>query len=378
MALMALISIPNSAFFEKREDVLQVNFMDFGGDRTFQRGVPVQYVETHEGRIPVTTVFDLLMAQFGVPRGLAGEYPASYDDEEIPSTPAWQEKFTGVGRKTVVQLAREFATTAEKTKGKCTIIIGSGVNHWYHANLHYRAGIASLILCGCVGVNGGGLNHYTGQEKLTPMASWSTLAMALDWTRPPRLQNGPSFHYVHSDQWRYEKAFTDYHPAHGPFAEEHFMDLQVAAVRMGWLPFYPQFNRNPIQLVREAEEAGAKTDARKLRTGLSSNCGPGKSVFRLKIRIPRKLASGLADLAGECLAYQRQRSGILPSALPRDASQCHCGGSGRRIVSEDVVWREARRQGKMDLVVDLNFRMDTSALYSDVFCRRQAGTRKTT
>ena len=32
-------------------------------------------------------------------------------------------------------------------------------------------------------------------------------------------------------------------------SREHFMDLQVDAVRMGWLPFYPQFNRNPIQLV---------------------------------------------------------------------------------------------------------------------------------
>ena len=167
--------------------------------------MPVRYIETVDGRVAVTTGLDLLMAQYGVPRGLAGDYPASYDDEEIAYTPAWQEKFTGIGRNTVVQLAREFATTAEKTKGKCTIIVGSGINHWYHNNLHYRAGISALILCGCVGVNGGGMNHYTGQEKLTPMASWSTLAMALDWIRPPRLQNGPSFHYVHSDQWRYEK-----------------------------------------------------------------------------------------------------------------------------------------------------------------------------
>ncbi len=72
-----------------------------------------------------------------------------------------------------------------------------------------------LMLCGCIGVNGGGLNHYTGQEKLVPAASWSTLAMALDWTAPPRLQNGPSFHYVHSDQWRYEKGPAETHPPGG-------------------------------------------------------------------------------------------------------------------------------------------------------------------
>ena len=164
---------PQLSLIDGREDVLQISFIDFGGGRTFWRGVPIRYIETIDGRVPVTTGLDLLMAQYGVPRGLAGDYPASYDDEEIAYTPAWQEKFTGAGRNTVVQLAREFATTAEKTKGKCTIIVGSGINHWYHNNLHYRAGISALILCGCVGVNGGGMNHYTGQEKLTPMASWS-------------------------------------------------------------------------------------------------------------------------------------------------------------------------------------------------------------
>ena len=149
------------------------------------------------------------MAQYGVGRGLDGDEQTSYDAAERPYTPAWQEKFTGVGRDTVVRFAREWATTAERTGGKCTVIIGSGVNHWFHANLMYRASIASLMLCGCIGVNGGGLNHYTGQEKCAPGASWSTLAMALDWMRPPRLQNGPSFHYVHSDQWRYEGAIPD-------------------------------------------------------------------------------------------------------------------------------------------------------------------------
>ena len=34
--------------------------------------------------------------------------------------------------------------------------------------------------------------------------------------------------------------------------------------------------------------------------------------------------------------------------------------------SQDVVWREVAPRGKMDLVLDLNFRMDTSALYSDI------------
>jgi len=264
-----------------------------------------------------------------------------------------------------VQFAREFAITAEKTKGKCTIIVGSGVNHWYHNNLHYRAGISALVLCGCVGVNGGGLNHYTGQEKLTPMASWSTLAMALDWIRPPRLQNGPSFHYVHSDQWRYEKAHPDYHPPSGRFARQHVMDLQVEAVRMGWLPFYPQFNHNPIQLVREAEQAGAHNPP-EIARWMVDQLRTGKTRFSveepdLPENWPRVWliwrANALHSSAKGQEYFQRHYLGTHSNAIAEEQAQDSV---------QEVAWREASTQGKMNLVVDLNFRMDTSALYSDV------------
>ena len=99
---------------------------------------------------------DLLFAQHGVGRGLAGEYPSSYDDPAAPFTPAWQEQYTGVDRAQVVRLAREWADTAERTGGRCSVIIGAGVNHWYHADLAYRAALTTLMLCGCVGKNGGG------------------------------------------------------------------------------------------------------------------------------------------------------------------------------------------------------------------------------
>ena len=239
---------------------------DFGAGGAHGREVPVRRLALADGsQVLVATVYDLLMAQYGVPRdGLAG-YPADYDDEEAPYTPAWAEKYTGMGRDMVTRFAREWGSTAELTGGKCTIIIGAGINHWYHANLMYRAGIHALMFCGCVGVNGGGLAHYVGQEKLAPAEPWSAIAFARDWNPAARLQNAPSWHYVHSDQWRYEKSFTDYHtvPNHaGPLAHGHTMDLQSRAVRSGWLPFYPQFNVNPIDLVDEARQSGADTDER--------------------------------------------------------------------------------------------------------------------
>jgi len=356
---------PQLSFLGRHQETLPITFLDFGTDRRVERSVPIGHVETPDGRIRVTTVFDLLMAQFGVARGLPGQYPASYEDETAAYTPAWQEKFTGVGRNTVVQLAREFATTAEKTRGKCTIIVGSGINHWYHSNLNYRTGITTLILCGCVGVNGGGLNHYTGQEKLAPAASWSTLAMALDWTAPPRLMNGPSFHYVHSDQWRYEKGFPDYRPPEGPFARDHVMELQAAAVRMGWLPFYPQFNRNPIHLVNEAEQAGAKNDD-EIRRWLVDQLRTGR--VRFSVEDP----DSSENWPRVWIIWRG--NAIHASAKGHEFFLRHYLGTHSNAIADevakgnlhDVVWRDVAPQGKMDLVVDLNFRMDTSALYSDI------------
>src|SRR5215831_14405010 len=72
------------------------------------------------------------------------EKPTGYDDENQSYTPAWQERWSGVGRDTVIKFAREWASTAEKTEGKCMVIIGAGINHWYHNNLIYRSAITAL------------------------------------------------------------------------------------------------------------------------------------------------------------------------------------------------------------------------------------------
>ncbi|HEY8741953.1 MAG TPA: molybdopterin-dependent oxidoreductase, partial [Chloroflexota bacterium] len=200
---------PALSFSEAYDEVVSVAFQDFAQSQTLQHWVPVKYIETTGGRVLVTTAFDLLVAQFGVTRGLPGEEPVGFDDIK-PYTPAWQEQFTGIGRDTVLRLAREFAGNAEATEGRSMVIIGAGVNHWYNSNLGYRAPITALILCGCCGRNGGGMNHYVGQEKLTLVAPWTSLAFALDWATPPRRQQTPLWHYINSDQWRYEGALTDY------------------------------------------------------------------------------------------------------------------------------------------------------------------------
>ncbi|HEX9019249.1 MAG TPA: molybdopterin-dependent oxidoreductase, partial [Anaerolineaceae bacterium] len=229
---------PALTFLDENEGVLQVAFYEFGKGKTCLRGVPVRYIQTSAGAVPVTTTFDLLNAQFGVGRGLEGDYPQSYD-EISAYTPAWQEQYTGIGRETVIRLAREFAGNAEATQGQSMIIIGASINHWYYNNLAYRAPITALLLCGCCGRNGGGMNHYVGQEKLTLIAPWMSLAFASDWGVTPRRQQTPTWHYVNSDQWRYEGEFTEYAavPPKARWAKGHAIDLEAMAVRMGWMPY---------------------------------------------------------------------------------------------------------------------------------------------
>ncbi|MHB9025117.1 MAG: nitrate reductase subunit alpha [Armatimonadota bacterium] len=354
-----------------QDAVLPVEFSDFSegtNEQSVTRGVPARRVETADGPVYVTTVMELLLAQYGVGRGLDGAWPAGYEDDTAPYTPAWQERFTGIAAATVVDFAREWARTAELSNGKCSIIIGSGVNHWYHNNLIYRAGITALILCGCVGVNGGGLNHYVGQEKLAPQASWAPIAFGADWGGPPRLQNAPSFHYVHSDQWRYDRDFSELCPVSDdrhPMAKGHTIDKQIMAVRNGWLPCYPQFNRSTLDLVREAEAGGAASDGAVVQ----------EVVEQLK---DRRLRFSMED-PDNPESYPRvwyiwRGNALLSSAKGHEYFLKHYLGTHHNAVAEEVagdtvqevVWHEQVDPGKLDLVIDLNFRMDSSALYSDI------------
>ena len=357
---------PLLTFLGSEDEVIEVEFSDFTFQGKLKRGVPIKYVETISGKIPVTTVFDLLMAQFGVDRGLMGDYPKDYDEDK-PYTPLWQEKHTGIHRDTVIKFAREWTETAKNTKGKCSVIIGAGVNHYYHNNLIYRSTIVTLILTGCVGRNGGGLNHYVGQEKVVPISSWAQVAFALDWIRPPRLMNTPSFHYVHSDQWRYEREFTNYYQV----AEEngitrgHTIDLQVKAVRLGWLPFYPQFNKNPLTLVKEAKESG-KEKKEEIIEWLVEKLKGGELKF--------SVSDPDAPENWPRVWFIWRGNALLSSAKGHEYFLKHYLGTDYGVISDEiaggsvneVVWRNEGPKGKFDLIVDINFRMDTSALYSDI------------
>mgnify|MGYP000724067725 CR=1 FL=1 len=61
----------------------------------------------------VATVFDLLCANYGLDRGLGGDFVARDFSDSAPYTPAWAEKITGVPADAIITAAREFAANAE-------------------------------------------------------------------------------------------------------------------------------------------------------------------------------------------------------------------------------------------------------------------------
>ena len=121
-----------------------------------------------DGETLVATVFDLLCANYGLDRGLGGGGVAADYDQDEPYTPAWAERVTGVPRAHIIHVAREFTANAEATKGRSMVILGAGVNHWYHMDMTYRGIINLLVLCGCVGQSGGGWSEgdatFTGDN----------------------------------------------------------------------------------------------------------------------------------------------------------------------------------------------------------------------
>ncbi|HSF86173.1 MAG TPA: nitrate reductase subunit alpha [Acidimicrobiia bacterium] len=357
---------PRLSFIEGYDEVVDMTFDDFEGGGDVMRGVPVRHVETSEGTVAVTTVFDLLMARFGVDRGLSGFYAKSYDDEDVPYTPAWQEQYTGIHRDTVVEYARQWGRNGELTKGKNMVIIGAGANHWYHNNLLYRSAIVGLMLTGSVGVNGGGLAHYVGQEKVVNQASWAAIAFGLDWGMAPRHQNTPSWHYVHSDQWRYERGFREYDPIGSPDDPyDHTIDHQARAVRRGWLPFFPQFKQNPLDVVRAARRAGAESEA-----DVISHVVDGLTSGDIEFAID----DPDAPESWPRTWFIWRGNAIGTSAKGHEFFMKHYLGTHSTAIAAEpddhgvaeVTVRPDAPIGKMDLIVDLNFRMDTSALYSDL------------
>jgi nitrate reductase alpha subunit len=331
------------------------------------RNVPVRKLALKDGETLVATVFDLMCANYGLDRGLGGGGVASDYDADEPYTPAWAERVTGVPRANIIHVAREFADTAEKTNGRSMVILGAGINHWYHMDMTYRGIINMLVFCGCVGQSGGGWSHYVGQEKLRPQTGWIPVTFGLDWSRPPRHMAGTSFFYMHSDQWRYETiSISDILSPTAPEGDwsGSMIDYDVRAQRMGWLPSAPQLKQNPLSIAASAKEAGQEPKeyvAQALQSGaLQMACEDPDDPANW----PRNMfvwRSNVLGSSGKGHEYfLKHLLGTTNGLLGKDL------GAQGGAMPQEVKWHDSAPEAKLDLLVTLDFRMSTTCVYSDI------------
>lgn len=367
------------SLLEHHDEVVDVGFPYFGGivhehfagvalDEILLHKLPIKRIQLADGsEARVASVYDLTLANYGVERGLHDANCASSFDEVKAYSPAWAEQITGVSRQNIIRIASEFADTADKTHGRSMIIVGAGLNHWYHMDMNYRGLINMLIFCGCVGQSGGGWAHYVGQEKLRPQTGWQPLAFGLDWQRPPRQMNGTSFFYNHSSQWRYETVSPQ--SLLSPLADRSrftgsLIDFNVRAERMGWLPSAPQLNVNPLHLAKKAMAAG-KTLQGHVIDGLQD----GTIRFAAEQpdapeNYPRNLFVWRSNLLG---SSGKGHEYLLKYLLgTENGIQGKDLGIQGATLPEEVEWQEKGGEGKLDLVVTLDFRMSSTCLYSDI------------
>ena len=353
---------------DHHDSLLAVSFPYFAEQSYVRtRHVPAKKVINHTGEaVWVTTVFDLLAAHVGVSHYHPTDEILSYEDN-APFTPAWQEAITGVDRALCIRVAREFATHANMTKGKALIALGAGTNHWYHSDTVYRAIINLVLLCGCQGVNGGGWAHYVGQEKVRPVEGFGTIAFAKDWISTARQQNGTSFFYFVTEQFRYEELSTKTvgSPLGGRFTDRHPADMNLLAARLGWLPSFPQFVENSLDTVKKAKESGAQT-AFEIAQSIAKRLVDGDLTFAMQhpnqeSTYPRLLFVWRSNLLG---SSSKGHEYFLQHLL---------GTSGHPLAKPDSLWTPQDivmnpeiPKGKLDLLVTMDFRMTGTALYSDI------------
>lgn len=360
---------PTLTFLGDRAEVVPIRFPDFSehGVGSFVRSVPARRVTAGGEPRLVTTVYDLLMAEVGIGRGLPGDYPKDFDDPK-PYTPAWQEAITGVDRRLCIRVAREFAENAAITHGRSMIIMGSGINQWLHTDMTYRSILNLVLLTGSQGVNGGGWAHYVGQEKVRPLEGWQTISAGLDWSRTPRLQNATSFFYFATDQWRYEQRPSEELLApwgKDRWKDREFADYNLLAARLGWLPSYPQFDRNPMDVASEARKQGARDpgevgsyvakelESRRLKFAIEDPDSPANFP-----RVFFMWRANVISASGKGHEYfLRHLLGTQNAVL---------GDDSRSVRPQGLVHRDPAPSGKLDLLVTLDFRMSGSALYSDI------------
>jgi nitrate reductase / nitrite oxidoreductase, alpha subunit len=198
-----------------------------------------------------------------------------------------------------------------------------------------------------------------------PITGYTQVANALDWSRPPRNMIQTAYWYLHTDQFRYDAFGADTlasATAEGQLAGRTTADVIAQSARLGWMPCYPTFNRNPLDLADEARASGLPVGEHvvaELKTGrlrFASEDPDSPENF------PRVLSIWRANLLG---SSSKGNEYFLKHLLGADHS-VRATETPEGLRPRDVVWHDEAPTGKLDLLLTLDFRMTSTTIFSDV------------
>ncbi|WP_254889746.1 molybdopterin-dependent oxidoreductase, partial [Cronobacter sakazakii] len=173
--------------------------------------------------------------------------------------------------------------------------------------------------------------------------------------------------YNPSSQWRYESLTTD--DLLSPLADKsrysgHLIDFNVRAERMGWLPSAPQLGTNPLRIKAAADAAGMSPVDYTVNALKSGDIRFAAEEPENGKNHPRNLfvwRSNLLGSSGKGHEYMlKYLLGTENGIQGKDLGQQ--GG----VKPEEIEWQDNGLDGKLDLVVTLDFRLSSTCLYSDI------------
>ena len=141
-------------------------------------------------------------------------------------------------------------------------------------------------------------------------------------------------------------------------------DLIAQSARLGWMPSYPTFDRNPLDLADEIAAAGQEPRRVRRRAAAgAASCGSPSRTRTRPENWPRVLTLWRANLLGSSAKgdeyFLRHLLGTHDNAAGRRRRRRRPG----RATSPGAT---RRPRGKLDLLLSLDFRMTSSTLLSDV------------
>ncbi|WP_147050859.1 molybdopterin-dependent oxidoreductase, partial [Kocuria flava] len=154
--------------------------------------------------------------------------------------------------------------------------------------------------------------------------------------------------------------------AQGHLKGMHTADVVAKSTRMGWMPFYPQFDQNSLDVADAAAEAVARGEADDEASWVADRLKAEDMRFAVEDvdapqNWPRTLVLWRSNLLGSSAKgeeyFLKHLLGTHHNVMGEDHS---------RSRPKDVTWHEQAPEGKLDLLVSADFRMTSSTLLSDV------------